>query len=183
MRNWSGWLPQDMTGRSSGQWLNSTLVHESFSISIHITLHYKLFEWWQTAQRSLLIKFSVNFRALPFYFNASQLILNLENLNKKREWKILNRCFHGGGGAWNLWRANLQSLSQKVICCIEFDKTRTKQIWILENAYGIKIFIPFMNISVRRLKRRRPVESMDYSYGKQASYLADFFTKSNNNNS
>lgn len=40
-----------------------------------------------------------------------------------------------------------------------------------------------MNISVRRLKRRRPVESMDYSYGKQASYLADFFTKSNNNNS
>lgn len=40
-----------------------------------------------------------------------------------------------------------------------------------------------MRISVRRMKCRRPVESMDYSYGRQASYLADFFTKSNNNNS
>lgn len=176
-------LQKDKAGRSSGQWLNSVLVHESFSVTIHISLHYKLFEWWQTAQRSLLIKFSVHFRARPFYFNALQLILNLENGNKKREWQILNHYFHGGGVAWNLWRANLQPLSQKGICCMELDKTRTKRIWIWKNAYGIKIFNPFMRISVRKMKCRRPVEFINYSYGRQASYLANFFTKSNNNNS
>jgi hypothetical protein len=72
---------------------------------------------------------------------------------------------------------------RKVICCMELDKTRTKRIWILKNAYGIKIFNPFKRISVRRMKCHRPVESTYYSYGKQASYLADFFTKLNNNNS
>jgi len=146
MRKWSGWLQKDKSGRSSGQWLNSILVHESVSITIYITLHYKLLEWWQTAQRSLLIKFSVHFRARPLYCNASQLILNLENLNKNREWKFLNHYFYGGGGARNLWWANLQPLSQTGICCMELDKTRTKRIWILKNTNGTKIFNPLMFI-------------------------------------
>jgi formylmethanofuran dehydrogenase subunit A len=94
--------------------------------------------------------------------------------------KDSNHYFHGGGGALNLCRANLQPLSQKGMYCMDLDKTRTKRIWILKDSYGIKIVNPF---SVRKMKFRRPVESMDYSYGRQSSYLADCFTKSYNNDS
>ena len=145
---WLWWLQKDRAGHNSLQWLNSILVHECFSITLHINLHFKLFEWKQTAKRSLLIKFSVHISVRLLYFNASQLILNWENWNKKRELKILNHYFHGGGGAWNLWRANLQPISQKGICCMELDKTRTKRIWILKNAYGFKIFNLFIRISL-----------------------------------